>query len=203
MQLCRLLPVSTYCPSQKRAPLGSEQWPLQPPSSWASQLASPRAWHAMLQVALALAVHEPLHEAWHFASHVAEGGVPSHFALHEPLQLAWHCVVQSALFADEEHWLVHDASHDVRQLALQSKLPGLELHEPVQSPVHEPVQLTSGFTVHWPVHVACSFAEHAALKCTGVHWAVQPPDVTSVQLALAFTSMSPQGERSAASAREG
>jgi hypothetical protein len=34
----------------------------------------------MLQVAFTSAVHDPLHELWHCAVHVADGGVPLHFA---------------------------------------------------------------------------------------------------------------------------
>lgn len=57
----------------------------------------------MLHVAFTCAVHEPLHDDWHLAVHVADGGVPVHFALQLPLQFALHSAVQLVLVASEAH----------------------------------------------------------------------------------------------------
>jgi hypothetical protein len=48
----------------------------------------------MEHLALTFASHEPLHEAEHFASQLADGGVPVQLALHLPEQFAWHCALQ-------------------------------------------------------------------------------------------------------------
>ena len=87
------------CPSQKSAPLGSEHFALQPPSSDAVQL--PEHW--TLHWRFACAVQLPLHEASHWASQEAEGGVPSQLALHSPLQLASQVPWHSAALASAEH----------------------------------------------------------------------------------------------------
>lgn len=57
----------TNWPSQKSAPFGVEHAAVQPPVTCVSQLASPLDWQSMLQVAFTSAVHDPLHELWHFA----------------------------------------------------------------------------------------------------------------------------------------
>lgn len=53
-------------------------------------MAKPEDWQLMSQLRFACAVQLPLQLAWHFAMHVADGGVPEHCALHCPPQLALH-----------------------------------------------------------------------------------------------------------------
>src|SRR5689334_8331863 len=91
-QLSRLLPTSTYWPSQKSAPFGVSHCAVHPPCRSTSQL----PWQLTWQSRFACAVHEPLQHALHFASQVALGGVPSHFALHSPLHVAWHEALHEA-----------------------------------------------------------------------------------------------------------
>jgi hypothetical protein len=101
----------TNWPLQKSAPFGVEHWARHPPVTVASQLASPCAWQSMLHFAFTSAVHDPLHDAWHCASHVADGGVPEHFALQLPLQFALHSASQFVLLPSEAHSLEQSASH--------------------------------------------------------------------------------------------
>lgn len=105
-------------------------------------------WHFTLQSRFALAEQLPLQLASHFAEHVADGGVPVHFAL----QCAPHVALQDAahwlLFAFEEHsaWQLpsQSASHDPWQL----KLPGFAMQLASHDALQLPVQLASTVAVH-------------------------------------------------------
>src|SRR5206468_174040 len=94
----RLLPLSTYCPSQKIAPFGFEHWTSQPPlrSAW-HFTESNFAWHSTWHLPLTFAWHLPLHDAVHLPEQSALGGVPLHDALHFALQFAPQRALQSAL----------------------------------------------------------------------------------------------------------
>lgn len=58
------------------------------------------------------------------------------------------------------------------QLPSQSKLPGFPLHCPMQPPVHDAVQSPLADAVHIPLQLTA----HCAVRFTGVHIAVQPPE---------------------------
>lgn len=77
-QLSMSPPTSTYCPSQKSAPIGCEHCAVHPPMRLASQLAEPLAWQLTWQSTFASAVQLPLQLAWHCAMHDADGGVAVH-----------------------------------------------------------------------------------------------------------------------------
>jgi hypothetical protein len=171
--------------------------------SIASQLAYPFAWQSTSQLTFAFAVQLPLQLAWHLAWHVAEGGVaeqwPWQSAPHLPLQVASHC--DWLPFDWHAPWQLPEqsASHEPSQ----SKVPGWALQLASQFPLQLAVQFTSADAVHCPEHITSSCAAHAASKCTGVQSAEQPPDVSSLQLAFACTSMLPHEERRSARATPG
>ena len=76
------------------------------------------------------------------------------------------------------------------QFALQLPLQ-LALQEALAEPVQPPLQETS------------SWAAQEAWKFIGVQFAVQPPEVSSVHCALAWTSMLPHDDRMSARATLG
>src|SRR6187399_1275684 len=84
----RLSPVSTYWPSQKRAPSGCSHFVWHPPDRVDTHVPSQSTW----QSTLACAVQLPSQEASHLASQLAEGGVPVQWApqslWQRPLQVA-------------------------------------------------------------------------------------------------------------------
>jgi hypothetical protein len=104
-------------------------------------------------------------------------------------------------FDAQDPWQVPEqsASHE----PWQSKLPGLAMQLPMQLPLQVAVQFTSAEAMQLPLQLASSCAAHAAWKLTGVHCAVQPPDVWSWQFAFACTSMLPHDERMSARAVAG
>jgi hypothetical protein len=79
----------------------------------------------------------PLQLASHFASQVAEGGVPVHSASQLPLHVALQDASHSLLLPDDEHLPLQSPSQLARQLAEQSSEPGFASHCPVQLPLHE------------------------------------------------------------------
>jgi hypothetical protein len=151
----------------------------------------------MLHCAFTSAVHDPLHDAWHFASQLAEGGVPVHFALHVPPQFARHSASHCDEFPELEQCPLQEPSHVALQSALQSKLPGWVWHFAEQLPEHDPVHDALAVTLQLPLQLACNLAEQATWKFTGLHCAVQPPCVTTVHCASAGSVMFPHGARSA------
>jgi hypothetical protein len=140
---------------------------------------------------LTSAVHDPWQLAWHFASHVADGGVA--------VQLPWHSLEHVALH-DASHWAwsaaalhlpLHVPSQRVLQLPSQSNWPWVPVHCAVQSPWQLPVQLASTVPWHWPWQLPWSCAAHAAWNETGVHCTLQSAPTSTLHWALAWTSMFP------------
>jgi hypothetical protein len=135
------------------------------------------------QSTFACALHDPSHDAWHFTSHVALGGVPWHSTSHLPLHSASHAALQLPLavfpLALPAHCASHPPVHDVVHSPLQSKLPGSAVHFPLQSAVHDPVHSADADPLHLP--------SQARLKRVGSHCTSQPPFATTVQLADAET----------------
>jgi hypothetical protein len=139
----------------------------------------------------------PLQLALHFASQVAEGGVPWHFPLQLPEQVALHDASHSLWFADDEHLPLQSAEHVPSQLPWQSNEPGFALHDPVQLPVHDVLQSTLADALHCPLHCTSSLPAQAASNVSGVHCAVHPPCVSTLHCASARTSMLPHDSRPA------
>ena len=73
-----------------------------------------------------MASHEPLHDAEHFPSQVADGGVPAQSTSHFAEQFAEHCALQLACALPP----LALAAHCVSQSALQDplQLAGLVVH---------------------------------------------------------------------------
>jgi hypothetical protein len=93
--------------------------------------------------------------------------------------------------ASDEHSLEQLPSQSPSQLPSQLKLPGLPVQLVVQLPWQLVVQSAVTLTLHVPLQLASSVAEHWSWKLTGVQSAVQPPDVSNVQFASADRSMLP------------
>jgi len=155
------------------------------------------------QLRFACAVQLPLQLAMHLAWHDADGGVPVHCALQCPPQLAlqeaWHCAWSALAEQAPSQCPSQSASQD----PWQSNMPGLDVQLAMQLPLQVVLQFTSADAVHCPPHVTSSCAAHAASKLIGVQSAVQPPAVSSLQLAFAWTSMLPHEERTSARAARG
>jgi hypothetical protein len=141
------------------------------------------------------ASHLPLQEDLHFAEQSAVGGVPLQDALHLALQFAEQWPLHSAVAVPPPACAWQVASQSVlqepSQLPAQLYVPGSTVHFALQSDSHEPVQAASMEPVHWPSQLTTALPSHAAWKLTGVHFAVQPPDVSTVHLASALTLMFP------------
>jgi hypothetical protein len=157
----------------------------------------------MSQLRFACAVQLPLQLAMHWAWHDAIGGVPVHCALQCPPQLALQEAAHCAWLELAEQDPLQCPSQSASQDPWQLNMPGFAMQLAMQLPVQLVLQFTSADAVHPPVHDASSCAEHAASKLIGVHWAVQPPEVCSVQEAFACTSMLPHEERRSARALRG
>jgi hypothetical protein len=133
---------------------------------------------------------------------LADGGVALHWMLQLLEQLAWQEAVHSSVFALDEQLPLHDASQSVSHEPWQSKLPGLPEHIPEQLASQPPVQFTSAIAVQPPLHITSSCAAHDAWTVTGVHCAVQPPEVSTTQVSLAVTSRLSQALSTSARAVE-
>jgi hypothetical protein len=107
----------------------------------------------------------------------AEGGVPVHWPWHWAPQLALHEASHCAVLAFDWHDPWHVPEQSASHEPSQSKLPGFALQLAMQVPLQLAVQFTSADAVHCPLQLASSCAAHAAWKLTGMHWAVQPPEV--------------------------
>jgi hypothetical protein len=151
------------------------------------QLASALDWQLMSQLKFACAVQLPWHSAWHCVSHVADGGVPSQLPWQRALHEAWHSDEQFSSEESDEHWLEHwplqSESHEPWQL----NDPGFAVHCVLQFPSHVVVQSAVTLPVHWPEQLASTESS----QLTGVHWAVQPPEVSNVHDSLPEKSMLP------------
>jgi hypothetical protein len=141
---------------------------------------------------LALASQLPWQLALQFALQSADGGVALHWALQLPLHVAWQDASHSLWLFAFEHLALQSPLQLPSQFAEQSNEPGFTLHDAVHSPVHDALQSTDALALQLPLHDAWSWAAQAASKLMGVHFAVQPPDVSTVHCAFARTSMFPQ-----------
>jgi hypothetical protein len=158
----------------------------------------PIAWHMIWHCALIFAVQDPVQHAWHFAMHVALGGATLHCALQFAEQLALHEPLHCETFPLDEHCPSQSALHCALHCALQSNMPGFALHEPVHVPEQFVVHDTSAETLQLPLQPTSSFASHAMSTLIGVHCAVHPPDVSTLQFAFAEMSMLPHASSGAA-----
>lgn len=153
-----------------------------------------------------MAVQEPSQSALHFVvqsavveteTHWVEQWSPQH-AVHEDSQSVDDVAVEPSGPDDELEEDVHDAlhpdSHRELQSVVQSNFGGLVAHEVPHDVVQLEVQSVLAVASHCALHCCSSFAAQACSQLAGVHCVVQLLCVTSVQLALASTSMSPQAE---------
>jgi hypothetical protein len=146
------------------APL-AEQFPWHCTFAFAAQPPWAFTWHFTLQSMFPSAVHSPLQLPWHFASHVAVGGValhcPLHVARHDDLHFATHSVWPDTLSLDAvplpEQWASQVPAQSASQCPAQSNVPGLPLHEAVQLPWQFTSQL-GGVTSQPPTHCAATCA---------------------------------------------
>jgi hypothetical protein len=142
----------------------------------------------------------PWHAAWHVTG-LQLGAVPVqlpwHSAPHVSLHEASHCAELALLEQSPVQW----ASQLSVQEPSQLKLPLVQ--PPVQLDSHDAVQLASMFTLHWPLQLASSCAEHCTSTLMGVHCAVHPPDVSSVHVSVPLKSMFPHSEMTVAPAVAG
>jgi hypothetical protein len=136
----------------------------------------------------------------HCALQLAEGGVAMHATLQWPPQLAVHEAWHSLVLPLEEHCALQLALQSASQEPWQSKVGAVPLQEPAQLASHAPVQLMSALALQPPLHMGSSCAAHEASKFTGVHCAVQPPEVSRTQFALASAVRLPQAVSTAARA---
>jgi hypothetical protein len=107
------------------------------------------------------AVHDAWQLPWHFASHVALGGVPVHWPSHVALHDAWHLAAQSAcpdVPSGEDEPLAEQCASQVpeqsdSQCPWHVKLPGFSVHAPVQLAWQPPLHC-GGVTLQWPAQLA-------------------------------------------------
>jgi hypothetical protein len=103
--------------------------------------------------------------------------------------------VQVVMSLDDEHALVQSLSHEPWQLALQSKLPGLVVHEVLQVPSQLPWQLGRVRLHPLEEHVASTWALQAIWRFGGEHWMSHDALASTVQLALPSTTAPPQSSK--------
>jgi hypothetical protein len=187
-------------PLQKSAPCGWLHCAWQPPVTCDSQFAYPCDWHWIWQLMFACAWQLPWHAAWQVTG-VHCAGCPwqltLHCAPHVSLHDASHCVWFALLWQLPEQLASQSALHDPSQLKLGA------VHPPWQLLSHCVVQLALIDAVHWPLQLASSCAEHCTSTLTGVHCAVHPPDVSTVQVSSPEKSMLPHDAMTVARALPG
>jgi hypothetical protein len=113
--------------------------------------------------------------------------------------LAWHCAMQVVMSLLDVHCPEQDAIASASHEPWQSN-PPLALQLPMQLPVQLAVQPASIPPLHPPMQLASSEAEQEAEKLMGVQFAVHPPDVWSVHIAVEFRSRLPHAGRKSARA---
>jgi hypothetical protein len=118
--------------------------------------------------------------------------VPVQLPSHLLLAVALHDASHWLLLASELHCAVQSASRLASHSPWQLKLGGSALQcawHVVTS--HDAVHVASAVAVHCPLQLTSSFPAQAASIEMGVHMAVQPPDVSTVQVSSARTSIFP------------
>jgi hypothetical protein len=95
---------------------------------------------------------------------------------------------------DEVQLALQPAWQLLSQVVVQSVDPGFAVQVVVQSFTQLDVQVASAVSVHCELHCCSSLAAQHWTKLVGVHCVVHGVSVTSLQLAVALMSTSPQAE---------